>query len=609
MGTGFIVAAMKKISVLPAVALLIVHFMPHAAAAANILADDFNSATLESAKWTTSLDIPGSSVALGSGYVQMVNGGTLITKGSFDAPITIKARFQLGGNERSNMKIVLRTDGSKIGSERKGIAVQLQCRTDWEGFVGQLAIFEIGTQSPASTNFTTPLNLNEWHEVVIVDRGQSVELYFDGTNTPLLTLNSSFSAGRNMAVYNREGAAAGSSISEGGTALIDYIDISPTDTDGDGVNDYREGKDGTDPNEPNSFNSLSKGLVASYPFDGHANDESGFARTNSASGSTYYGPTRFGNTNAAFGFADPTAHLALATPFDVNGNYSFAIWVFVNTEASSSVQQFAATGIDIEGGLTLRWVDGIGFQFISGWGGQDTTSFSIAGGTDTEVRGRWNHLLLTRNGQTTQLYLNGGLLGELNPTAPALDTGTLKFGWHEQINPAYPLQGLVDDIHVYERSLSSGEAAQLYLSEAFTESQRAFVSGNPSNFDHFSLTEFNANRTNGQTDVTTNPSAYGLVTQADYDASRGAGQNDVLSDPSSYNLFTSDSIMDLNLGGLMLQKQGSSVTLMLEVQKTDNLGVTPFSSYGNFLLPVSVPGNKSFLRVRALPNPTPVPPQ
>jgi formylglycine-generating enzyme required for sulfatase activity len=47
------------------------------------------------------------------------------------------------------------------------------------------------------------------------------------------------------------------------------------DTDGDDVNDPLEVADGTDPKDPNSFNSLSKNLVAYYPFNGNAKDASG----------------------------------------------------------------------------------------------------------------------------------------------------------------------------------------------------------------------------------------------------------------------------------------------------------------------------------------------
>ncbi|NDB97175.1 MAG: hypothetical protein EBZ78_13635, partial [Verrucomicrobia bacterium] len=53
------------------------------------------------------------------------------------------------------------------------------------------------------------------------------------------------------------------------------LTLQARDSDGDGVPDDREIKDGTNPNDPNSYNGLSQGLVAYYPFNGNANDESG----------------------------------------------------------------------------------------------------------------------------------------------------------------------------------------------------------------------------------------------------------------------------------------------------------------------------------------------
>jgi hypothetical protein len=115
------------------------------------------------------------------------------------------------------------------------------------------------------------------------------------------------------------------------------------------------------------------------------------------------------------------------------------------------------------------------------------------------------------------------------------------------------------------------------LSNAFTPEQRSFLAENPSQLGFFS--------------------------QIDFEQNRNAGRNDVISNPGSYNLYTTSSIMDLNLGGVMLQKLGGNVILSLELQKTDNLGTTPFSPYGNYTIQLNMPENKSFLRVRAIANP------
>jgi hypothetical protein len=62
------------------------------------------------------------------------------------------------------------------------------------------------------------------------------------------------------------------------------------DEDSDGVTNYREQADDTDPYDAASFDALSKGLVAYYPFDGSANDASGFQETATLSVNATYVP-------------------------------------------------------------------------------------------------------------------------------------------------------------------------------------------------------------------------------------------------------------------------------------------------------------------------------
>ncbi|MFM8365491.1 MAG: hypothetical protein ACKOAS_10110, partial [Verrucomicrobiota bacterium] len=120
------------------------------------------------------------------------------------------------------------------------------------------------------------------------------------------------------------------------------------------------------------------------------------------------------------------------------------------------------------------------------------------------------------------------------------------------------------------------DAKTLYFNEAFNEEKRTFIAQNPD--------------------------LLGLRSQVEFEQNRNAGRNDVINNPGSYNFYTTSSIMDLNLGGVMLQKLGGNVTLNLELQKTDNLGTTPFSPYGNYTIQLNMPENKSFLRVRAKSN-------
>ena len=178
--------------------------------------------------WAVSTETPGSSVLQENGYVQVVNGGAIINNLEFLAPTTLETRFQLTNNERSNLKYVLRSDGVKYFAERKGVAVQLSSRMDWEGYINQVALFEIGSSSPVPVVLvTTPLNLNTWYDLKIVDYSDKVEVYFNGATTPTASISTSYSAGSKLAIYNRHVGADGSWISEGGTARVDYISIVP----------------------------------------------------------------------------------------------------------------------------------------------------------------------------------------------------------------------------------------------------------------------------------------------------------------------------------------------------------------------------------------------
>jgi formylglycine-generating enzyme required for sulfatase activity len=81
-----------------------------------------------------------------------------------------------------------------------------------------------------------------------------------------------------------------------------------------------------------------------------------------------------------------------------------------------------------------------------------------------------------------------------------------------------------------------------------------------------------------------------------------AGTNAVVSDPGTYGLYNSNSIMDLNLGGVMIQRTGSNAVISVQVQSTPDLSTQAFTNHGTpvELPPMEMPGDKGFFRIRAL---------
>ena len=194
-----------------------------------LLQDDFTGSSVNTNNWIVKTDVSGSSVSVSSGYLQLINRGTVLSLNSFMGPISLDSKFQLLNNADSNLKYVLRSNGQRSGTELCGVAVQLQSSTDWSGQIDQIAIFEIGNTNTnavvAPVFLTSPINLDQWYSVKIVDTQTNIDLYFNGATTPTLSFSSSFTPGNQIAIYNREGGAAGSWISEGGTANVSYVTV------------------------------------------------------------------------------------------------------------------------------------------------------------------------------------------------------------------------------------------------------------------------------------------------------------------------------------------------------------------------------------------------
>ncbi|MGA1540428.1 MAG: leucine-rich repeat domain-containing protein [Chthoniobacterales bacterium] len=109
----------------------------------------------------------------------------------------------------------------------------------------------------------------------------------------------------------------------------------------------------------------------------------------------------------------------------------------------------------------------------------------------------------------------------------------------------------------------------------------------------------------GQSSVVTNPSAFGLFTQGQYNSNYtngvNAGMGIILSNPASYNLYTSNSIMDLRMGGAMVPKSNGVASVSIQPLTTTNL-MEPFTNNGvPITFEVPMPADRAFMRIQAKP--------
>jgi len=205
-------------------------FLSVAVKAGVLLTDDFGGSSVDPQKWLASTATPGSSVTVADGYLNLVNRGVITSIQDFSSPIQIEGRFQFMNNPTSNFYIWLRSAG--LGQPGIGIKFEMQAEP-WNPELRQIAISDqTGTpdtwlENTLILNHSTRLiSLDTWYNFKVFDSGSEISVYFNDSYDPTLTLATTGSAGSKIAFFNREGAAGGSSISEGGVTRFDSITIS-----------------------------------------------------------------------------------------------------------------------------------------------------------------------------------------------------------------------------------------------------------------------------------------------------------------------------------------------------------------------------------------------
>jgi hypothetical protein len=104
----------------------------------------------------------------------------------------------------------------------------------------------------------------------------------------------------------------------------------------------------------------------------------------------------------------------------------------------------------------------------------------------------------------------------------------------------------------------------------------------------------------GRLEVQSAPQDFGLYSEESYQQSVEIGRSEVRDNPAAFNLYSADSIMDLNLGGVMLQKSQNTATVYLQLQTASSLEEPFVDADEPVEISVDLPGTKGFLRVRAL---------
>jgi hypothetical protein len=209
-----------------------------------------------------------------------------------------------------------------------------------------------------------------------------------------------------------------------------------------------------------------EGLVAYYPFNGNANDESGNGNHGSVYGATSTSD-RFGNANKAYNFNGINNYISFQNEFYFHKgtDITFSIWLL---NSGSSIR----TSILIS---TLSYSDINRFHIY--YTQESSQNFftvdyrcpvNCGSGSANQLvhyspwsKNEWTHFIVMRKNNEYFLYVNGKYIGQKIDNSPDLPNSV---GWTlgKPIGVMDYYNGRMDDIRIYNRSLTSEEIETLY---------------------------------------------------------------------------------------------------------------------------------------------------
>jgi len=212
----------------------------------------------------------------------------------------------------------------------------------------------------------------------------------------------------------------------------------------------------------NIENQLKKGLLAYYPFNGNANDESGNEYHGMNEGAELT-TDRHGNINSAYYF-DGTDVISVPNHSSINFLNEFSITCWINSESTKSPMS-----IIIKNGLYTDF-----YLFIM----SNITYFKFRNSENIDYQqssnkkldmGKWHSLIFTRNKSNSQkIFLDGVLISEkiesnqIEWLSKEISIGGFLFQ-HNLGNYYHGFVGKIDDVRIYNRVLFEEEIK--YLSE------------------------------------------------------------------------------------------------------------------------------------------------
>jgi hypothetical protein len=234
------------------------------------------------------------------------------------------------------------------------------------------------------------------------------------------------------------------------------------------------------------FTTIDTSLVAYYPFNGNANDESGNSYhgqlgDNTTSKSPTLATDRYGNADKAYSFDGNNDYIALNKYVTHNSISEITVCAWVLSTDTTN-DKFIIS-FDRSESYRLALNDDV--NTYVGWDTTDANRTTHDLGTSGSYEdGNWHHICGWFNSSSTvdkKIFVDGVMVTSNSNTHSGRNLGTSDrskhygfIGWGSEassfdgngnVHQNQFMKGKIDDVRIYSRSLSGEEISALYLSE------------------------------------------------------------------------------------------------------------------------------------------------
>ena len=243
--------------------------------------------------------------------------------------------------------------------------------------------------------------------------------------------------------------------------LNPFVDDANDDLDGDGFTNLEEYEEETIPNDPNSFPGgidLERGIIAYYPFNGNANDESG----NDNHGIEYGGVNYYNGVNGQSAMFDGLDdYIACDIEDWVASAYTISLWVKTPKVGQSQYVSIINNFNNTDGINNIEDSFQIDFDGINRFG-KYRVHFQSNDVLIGPAEINWQYVAVTYNGQTVRTYLNGQLINSANISPQYAGPNFRDYILGRNRGGQYYFAGNIDEVRIYNRDLSETEIQALY---------------------------------------------------------------------------------------------------------------------------------------------------